>query len=106
VRLLTTTTLASGLLSTSMAVLNHSQPSHNCHFVLVCLSTQRSLRRICGGYPAIISGAHVRPKQSQKKGKQDTYAPVPPLPERSHAHVEADAKEKCTRKDGADENTW
>jgi len=65
-----------------------------------------STGRIYGGYPAIISGvAYERPKKT-KKGKQDTYALVPPFPERSHTQVEADAKEKCTRKDGANENTW
>jgi len=48
----------------------------------------------------------MRGRKKTKKGKQDTYALVPPFPERSHTQVEADAKEKCTRKDGANENTW
>lgn len=43
--------------------------------------------------------------RGRTKGQQATYTPVPPLPERSHTQVEADANEKCTRKDGTNEDT-
>lgn len=82
---------------------SHSGNSFSISIRVVYASSSTYLWRM--SFHSFCAERDVRDKVARRRRRR-TYALVPALPEGSHADIEADSEQKCTRKDGANKDAW